>query len=199
MSTIEKIEVQGRSNIGSTASRRLRAEGIVPANLFGHKQDSVAIQLCGEVAHTLIKDGAKVVDLEMDGKLEKALLKEVQWDTFSKHIMHMDFLRVDPNERVTVEVPVVLRGTSPGVLAGGILEQQLHHVEVECLVVAVPDSITVRIGKLNIGDSIHVGDMAEVPRGVTVTTPSDAVVVTIAQEAPAPDAGEAEEDESTEE
>lgn len=190
MSTIEKVQATGRTVIGSTASRRLRSEGIVPASLYGHKQDPRSIQLPGETVHALLKDGAKVFDLEIEGEVEKVLLKDVQWDTFSKHVMHVDFLRVDPNERVTVEVPVVLRGTAPGVLAGGVLDQQLHTVQVECLAVQVPDSVQVRIGKLKMGDHLLVSELTEIPQGVTVTSPADAVVVTIVhpvaeEEAPA--------------
>lgn len=182
MSIIEKVIVHGRTGVGSAASRRLRAGGIVPANLYGHKKESLAIQLDSEVAHALIKDGAKVFDLEVNGELEKALLRDVQWDTFSKHVMHIDFVRVDPNERVHVQVPVILRGTSPGVLAGGILEQQMHVIEVECLAVEVPDSIQVRIGKLQIGESLHVSEVGELPRGVVVLSPADSVVVHVSQE-----------------
>ncbi|QDT34387.1 50S ribosomal protein L25 [Thalassoglobus polymorphus] len=181
MSTIEKIEAQARTVQGTTASRRLRTEGIVPGNLYGHKKGAVCIQLQGEVVHALIKDGAKVVDLEVDGEGETALLRDVQWDTFSKHILHVDFLRVDPNERVQVEIPVILRGTSPGVLAGGLLDHQMHALEIECLAVEIPDSIQVRIGSVNIGDAIHVSDLEDLPRGVKVISPEDSVVVQVTE------------------
>lgn len=181
MSTIEKITAQGRTAIGSTASRRLRTEGIVPGTMYGHKKGAVCIQLSGEDVHALIKDGAKVIDLELDGEVEKTLIREIQWDTFSKHVLHIDFLRVDPNERVNVEVPVVLRGTAPGVLAGGLLDHHLHTIEIECLAVEVPDSIQVRIGSLKIGDSIHVSDLANLPRGVKVLTPEETVVAQISE------------------
>ncbi|WP_417847843.1 50S ribosomal protein L25 [Thalassoglobus sp.] len=181
MSTIEKIEAQTRTVQGTTASRRLRTEGIVPGSLYGHKKGAVCIQLQGDVVHALIKDGSKVVDLEVDGEAETALLRDVQWDTFSKHILHVDFLRVDPNERIQVEIPVILRGTSPGVLAGGLLDHQMHALEIECLAVEIPDSIQVRIGSLNIGDAIHVGDLQDLPRGVKVISPEDSVVVQVAE------------------
>lgn len=182
MSTIEKIEASDRSGIGSTASRRLRTEGIVPANLYGHKKGAVSIQISGDVAHHLIKEGTRVVDLELNGEVEKALLRDVQWDTFSKHIMHIDFLRVDPNERVQVEVSIVTKGTSPGVLEGGILDQQLHSLEVECLAVEIPDAIIMKIGKLKIGDSFHVSDLTDLPAGLEVLTPPEITIASIAEE-----------------
>ena len=196
MSTIEKIEVQDRSGVGTTASRRLRSEGIVPANLYGHKKGAVAVQLSGETAHDLIHDGAKVFDLELNGETETVLLRDVQWDTFSKHIMHIDFLRVDPNEKVHVEVPVVLKGTAPGVLGGGILDHHLHTLEIECLAVEVPDQIVVRIGALKIGEAIHVSDLSDLPRGVSVISAADSIVVSIEEEKAAKKAASEESEEA---
>ncbi len=154
------------------------------------------IQLQGDVVHAMLKDGAKVVDLELDGKPETALLRDVQWDTFSKHVLHVDFLRVDANERIHVEVPVTLRGTSPGVLAGGVLDHHTHSLEVECLAVEVPDSIVVRIGSLKIGDAIHVNELQDLPRGVKVLSSDETVVVQVTEmtEAPEKPVAEAEED-----
>lgn len=185
MSTIEKIAVQPRTESGSTGSRRLRTQGIVPAVMYGHKKGAVSIQLAGEDVRALLKAGTKVVDLELDGNLEKTLLRDVQWDTFSKHILHVDFLRVDPDERIHVEIPVALRGTAPGVLAGGIFEQPLHTIEVECLAVEIPDAIQVKIGNLQIGDSIHVNELTDLPAGLKILNPADSVVVQISEDAKA--------------
>lgn len=185
MSTIEKIAVQPRTDSGSTGSRRLRAQGIVPAVMYGHKKGAVSIQLTGEDVRALLKDGTKVVDLELDGSLEKTLLRDVQWDTFSKHILHVDFLRVDPDERIHVEIPVSLRGTAPGVLAGGIFEQPLHTIEVECLAVEIPDAIQVKIGNMQIGDTVHVSDLTDLPAGLKILNPQDSVVVQISEDAKA--------------
>ncbi len=185
MSTIEKIAVQPRTESGSTGSRRLRTQGIVPAVMYGHKKGAVSIQLAGEDVRALLKDGSKVVDLELDGTLEKTLLRDVQWDTFSKHILHVDFLRVDPDERIHVEIPVAFRGTAPGVLAGGIFEQPLHTIEVECLAVEIPDAIHVKIGNLQIGDSVHVSDLVDLPAGLKILNPADSVVVQISEDAKA--------------
>lgn len=194
MSTIEKITAKPRVAKGTTACRRLRTQGIVPANIYGHKQDPVPVELEAETARRVLRSGTHVVDLEVEGQIEKALIKDVQWDTFSKHLLHMDFLRVDPNERVHLEVPIHLRGTAPGVVAGGVLEQPVHAVEIECLAVQIPDFIQVRIGGLNIGQSIHVRDLVEVPEGVVITTPEDTVLVSVSRltetEEPVAGAGE---------
>lgn len=192
MSTILKISGKTRSVKGSTACRRLRAEGLVPCNVYGHKQEPASIVLEAEPIWDAIRAGSRVVDLEVDGSAEKALIKDIQWDTFSQHLMHVDFLRVDPDERVEVDIPLVLRGTAPGVLAGGVLEIPHHEITVECLAVEIPESIQVRIGSLGMGGAIHVSDLTDVPAGVKVLTPPETVLVHIVQPQAAPEPAEGE-------
>lgn len=196
MSNIVKVSGKSRASVGSAHSRRIRTQGLVPCNVYGHKQDSANIVIDSDAVTGLVKSGARVVDLEVDGNVEKALIKDVQWDTFSTHVLHVDFLRVDVNERVRLDVPLQLKGTAPGVVAGGVLEITHHTVSVECLAVEVPDFIQVRIASLNIGESIHVSDLQEVPPGVTILTPPETVLVHIVEakgqaEAPAADAAAA--------
>jgi large subunit ribosomal protein L25 len=179
MAEIEKIVVQPRSEKGSTACRRLRAQGIVPANVYGHGIDPVPISLGGDTVHRVVRSGTHVVDLELGSDVQKMLLKDVQWDTFSAHVLHVDFQRIDQNERVTVEVPIRLRGTAPGVVAGGVLEQPLHMVEIECLAVEIPDDLEIRVSALQVGDVVHVSDLVNVPVGVTILSPPEAVLVSI--------------------
>jgi len=177
MSHIVKVSGKSRASVGTAAARKIRLQGLVPCNIYGHKQDSANIVVDGEAVSSLVKSGARVVDLDVEGTSEKALVKNVQWDTFSTHVLHVDFLRVDINERVRLDVPVQLKGTAPGVVAGGVLEVPHHTVSVECLAVEVPDFIQVRIAALNIGESIHVSDLQDVPAGVTVLTAPETVLV----------------------
>lgn len=194
MSESIRLSVQPRTEVGTRGSRRLRRQGIVPANVYGHKQDPRAIQVPSDAIRGVLHKGARVVDLELEGKVEKALLSEVQWDTFSQHLIHVDFLRVDPNERVRVKVPVHTRGTAPGVLAGGILEMPHHEVTVECLAVQIPNEILVKVGDLQLGQYVHVKDLTEIPPGVTVVDSPETILIHIVQpraEAAAPVAAEA--------
>ncbi len=178
-SSIEKIVGQPRTVLGSTACRRLRRQGLVPCNVYGHKEGAVAITIESELVNALVYGGSKVIDLEVDGKLDTALVKSIQWNTFSTNVIHIDFVRVDANEKVHVQVPVVLRGTAPGVVAGGGLEQPHHTIEIECLAVEVPDEIQVRVGALQIGQYIHVSDLKDLPKGVTVISPPETVLAHI--------------------
>lgn len=178
MSVDAKLTAKTREQLGSANSRRLRRDGQVPGNVYGHKQGTVAIQTSHESLLGVVQGGHIAVDLEVDGQGEKAIFREVQWDTFGKKILHFDLLRVDPEERIDIEVPVDVRGTAPGVLSGGILDVQMHSLSVNCLAYKIPSSITVRIGSLNEGDAIRAGDIT-LAEGITITNPADAVVVQV--------------------
>ena len=130
-----------------------------------------------DVIRPLVYSGHKLVEIHCDGKIETALVREVQWDSFSKSIMHVDFVRIDANERVHVVVPVQLRGTAPGVILGGILEQPVHSLHIEASAADVPDSIVVKIDQLQLGQAIHIRDLTELPAGVTVKGVPDQIVV----------------------
>lgn len=175
-----KLVVKQRKESGSAACRRLRQAGIVPGNVYGHQTAAVAVSVPNEVLSPIILAGIRVVDLELDGKVDKALLREIQWDIYGTSIRHFDFMRVDPNERVKIDVPLELKGTAPGSLAGGVLEQPLHSLTVDCLAYQIPDVIQVRIGTLDLGQAIHVRDL-EIPENVHVQNAPDAIVVHVIQ------------------
>jgi large subunit ribosomal protein L25 len=134
----------------------------------------------------------------VDGKTEKALIREIQWDHLGIDVLHVDFTRVAADERVVVPVSIELRGIAPGVTAGGLLDQPLHSLEVECLAVSMPDSIRVNVNELQVGGVIHVRDLV-LPAGVKAMAEPDAVVVQVkAAEAVAEPAAAAEAPEQAE-
>ncbi len=176
MSNDPKVVCELRSNLGSSKSRQLRRAGRIPGNVYGHKQAPVAISVATDTLMPVIMSGHKAVDLELDGQVEKTIIKAVQWDVFGSEIHHFDLLRVDANERVTTTVPVVLKGTSPGAAGGGILEIPHHSITIECNAIAIPDNIIVKIADLQIGQAIHISDI-EFPAGVVPKLPANEVVV----------------------
>ena len=129
------------------------------------------------------------------GKVEKALIRDLQWDPLGHDILHVDFARVAADERITVDVRLELKGTAPGVTAGGNLDQPLHNLEVECLAIAIPESIRVNVSELQIDSVLKVRDLV-LPPGVTTKIDPDTVVVIvhppIVEEEAAPAAAEAE-------
>jgi len=181
MSQIVKVSGKSRTSLGSSSARRLRGQGLIPCNVYGHKQESKSIAIEGTSLTGVVRSGARVVDLDVDGKPEKVLVKDVQWDTFSVEVVHVDFLRVNMDEKIRLDVPLQLRGTAPGVTSGGVLEITHHVVQVECLAIQVPDFIPVRIGSLNIGGAVHVKDLQDVPEGVVVLTAPEVVLVHVVE------------------
>jgi large subunit ribosomal protein L25 len=167
-----------RQSRGSKEARRMRRSGMVPGVLYGHGEETLAVTLSGDDLAKAIRHGARVVDLDQAGKLEKALIREIQWDPIGHDILHVDFARVAADERITIDVRLELRGTAPGVTAGGSLDQPLHNLEIECLALSVPESIRVNIGELQIEGVIHVKDLV-LPAGVTTKVDPDAVVVQV--------------------
>jgi large subunit ribosomal protein L25 len=180
MAVTGKLAVKKRSEQGSRDCRRLRDQGLVPGNMYGHKQATVPLTVSASELLPLIRGGARVLDVELDGKAEKVLFREIQWDYLGKEVLHVDLLRVDPNEKLTIEVKVELKGTAPGTLSGGVLDHTLRTLHVECLAIQIPDSIIVKISTLEIGHALHVRDL-EVPPNTRITNNPDAVVVRVAQ------------------
>lgn len=180
MAVAGKLSVNKRSENGSLQCRRLRQQGFVPGNIYGHKQDPVALKAARSDVTALVRGGIRLIDLDVAGATEKALFREIQWDYLGKEIVHFDLVRVDPNEKLTVEVKVELKGTAPGMLGGGVLDHTLRTLEIECLAIQIPDSIIVKIGALEIGQAIHVREI-EVPPDTRILNNPEDIVVRIAQ------------------
>lgn len=178
MAHVSKLTAEKRTKLGSREARRLRARGVIPGNIYGHKQDNLAVVVPKDVLAPIVHAGHRVVDIEVDGESSKAMFREVQWDTFGVEIQHFDLVRVDPDERVTLELPVELRGIAPGTLAGGVLDTHLRSLRVDCLAIQIPDSIPVKVSHLEIGQSVHVKDL-EVPEGMHIQDSPDELIVQV--------------------
>jgi large subunit ribosomal protein L25 len=170
------LTTEKRDRCGSHAASRLRKKGQIPAVIYGHKEENEHVSLVGEDFVKALRHGARVVDLQTERGVQKVLIREIQWDHLGKEVLHVDFARVSADERYVVSVPIELRGIAPGVAGGGVLDQPLHTIEVECLAIAIPDSIRVSIAELQVGGSIHVRDL-KLPEGVVAMTDADAIVV----------------------
>lgn len=175
MSQAKTITVEPREKTGTRASRRLRQEGLVPGNVSGHKQETVSITVKNSDIEDIIHHREKVVELVCNGTSEVTVVKDVQWNTFSTYVQHIDFLRVDPEERVSVEVAIETHGVAPGVVAGGALDFAHRSLKIECPVIAIPHVIEAKIGSLEIGDALHISDI-ELPEGVK-SLESDSIIV----------------------
>lgn len=194
----QQIPAELRQPGGKRSNRRLRARGKVPAVLYGHKMSNVCLALPADALAAAIRHSARLIQLT-GAVNEQAFIKELQWDTWGKEILHVDLTRVSAHERVQAEVPVVLRGDAPGVKAGGRLVQHIHSVEIECPVDAIPERLVINIGQLEIGQFLCVKDL-NLPEGAKVlANPEEVVVICHAPAAeeeeaaaPAVEAGEVE-------
>jgi large subunit ribosomal protein L25 len=181
MSVMGKIAVKRRAERGTRACMRLREQAIVPGNIYGHKQDTVPVKMTAADLLQQLNEGHRVLEVDLEGQHETTIIREIQWDTFGKHLMHVDLLRVDPNEKLTVEVKVELKGTAPGALGGGILDHEMRTVLIECLAIQIPDSIPVKIGNLEVGQSIHVRELEMPPNCRCLSHAEDVVVQILAK------------------
>ncbi len=170
------LNVEPRTKLGKRNNYRLHRDGKLPAVLYGHGEEPLSLTLAAEQLEAAVRHGTKVVDLE-GAATGKALLHDVQWDTFFHQILHVDLLRVVAGEKVTLEVPIELKGEAPGVNDGGIIEHLIHSVEIEVPLDLVPEKLHIRVGQLQIGGELCIKDISDLPAGATVNADPDEVVV----------------------
>ena len=114
---------------------------------------------------SVLRHGSQVVDLK-GAVTQQALIRDIQWDTFGSAVLHIDFARVAADEKITVTVPLELRGVAPGTSEGGVVQNPVHDVEIECSVADMPEKLTVNINSLKLGEAITIADL-EVPSGTS--------------------------------
>lgn len=180
-----KLTAEPRNETGKGPAHRLRAAGRVPAILYGYGVEPTTIHVSAQdllhVFHAM--GGASVlVDLKLDGDEHLTIAREIQRDLIHNRFIHVDFLAVGRDEKITVNVEVHEVGDSVGVHAGGVIEHHLREVEVECLPADVPGRIEFDIRSLRIGDSIRVGDITP-PPGVELLTDPDTMVLAVVEPA----------------
>lgn len=167
---------------GSRPSKRLRAQGKVPATVYGLSTDAVSVTVdWRELRQALTTDAGMnaLINLDIDGHgTELTIVKEMQRHPIKRNVLHVDFLRVSRDVAIEVDVPIVLEGEAEQVLRdGGIVEQALHSLAVRAKPGSIPNELTVDVSALTIGDTLRVGDI-RLPAGVeTDLDPEEPVVI----------------------
>lgn len=190
-----KIRGEKRNEYGTRHARRLRAAGRLPAIIYGHGQPPESISVDRHEVDVALHHGARILEVELGGVAQPYLIKDVQYDHLGDTPVHLDLARVDLAERVRVRVGITLKGTPKGAGHGGILDQLMADVEVECRVLEIPDTLHPSVADLDIGESLCVRDL-HLPPGVVVVDPPDAriaVVRALHEEAPVTAPAEGEE------
>lgn len=181
---MQTLKVNARAKSGKGPARQARMRGDIPAVVYGESKEPIGIELNRRELEKIVssKGGSHaVVELDIAGAPAHngpALLKKVDHDPVRGTILHADFLRIRLDKKIHTVAPIVLTGRAKGIVDGGVQDQQLHELEIECLALEVPDEIVVDITEVGIGHSLHVSQIVA-PPGVTILTDPERTVVAI--------------------
>ncbi len=173
MATIHEIPAETRKDEGKGASRRLRTTGKVPAIVYGSTDAPASIQLEHNTVWLASQHEwfySAILDLKLDGKTQKVLLRDMQRHPFKAQLLHLDFQRVDENKAIRIRVPLhfLNQETSPaGKMAGILISHALNDVEISCLPKDLPEHIEVDLSELKVGDIVHLSAL-KLPNGVEI-------------------------------
>src|SRR5579864_8289845 len=154
------LKAESRSKLGGSTAKELRRKGRVPGVLYGHGEASIPFHVKELDLRPLIyTQETHIVNLNLDGKLTKSILREVQFDPISDKVRHIDLIILHAGEKVRLDVPVSLTGTAAGVKDGGIIDFVMHKLTINVLPDQIPQHIEVDISELKIGHGIHVKEL----------------------------------------
>ena len=199
------LNVLKRKRMGKSGAREIRKEGNIPAVLYGKGTDTISLVINPSELKEALSTAAgentlleiRVKDGEEDIK-KLSLLREIQYDFLTSKPIHLDFQALDMNQKITVSVPVQIEGKSIGVKEGGILEEILREISVECLPADIPNSFNVDVSELEVGHSIHV-NILEIKEGISILhEPEDTIVTVLAPKVEVVEVEEVEEEEGAE-
>lgn len=156
-----ELKVQKREKTGKGAARKYRAAGLIPAEYYSQHAGNVHLLLNAKEFETLIASARGVLALKVEGekKVHRSVIKDIQFHPLTSKPVHVDFQGVKKGEKLTVTVPVVLKGTAAGVKVGGILEHMIRELQIECLPKDLPEQLELDISDMNVGDVLRVKDL----------------------------------------
>ena len=183
MAKKHKLQATHRNRSGSGALKQMRREGLVPAVIYGAGAENENVKVDAKVFSDLLHHSASesiLVNLDIEGKTRLALIQDVQHNSLTNDIVHVDFLAVNENESITAVIPVEAVGTAVGVKEGGILDVQLHDLEIHCLPKDLPEIIEVDVSGLKLGEALHIGEV-KFPDGVTPSLNAEVVLAIVSE------------------
>ena len=173
------IEANERKTINKRSRNSLRNEGRVPGVLYGSRMEPIPIDVTRLKINPLVFTAkTNLISLKLDGHEEyECVIKDVQFDPVSDEVLHFDLIGLTRGEKIQLEVPIHLLGSAVGVKEGGLLQESMHKLSIECLPKDIPQLLELEVTELNIGDSIHVADLNF--EHITILNPEDTIVVSV--------------------
>lgn len=173
--TKHELNVQSRDLTGSANARRLRKQGVIPAVIYSKGAEPATVSVDATEWAILSRSELNLITLKNGDQTKLVLLQEVQHDFIRNCTSHIDFMEVRADQKITTHVPLHAGHAAPaGLSAGGLLEQMLHEIEIECTPDTLPENIVADLAALKVGDQLHAGDIV-LPEGVKLVTPADLV------------------------
>jgi len=190
-----QIEAKKRDSAGTRSSRKLRAEGLLPCVLYGHGAEVLSIAIPETQIAAFFRQAGRILDINVEGDSQRAIIKEIQYDSMGSDIIHLDLLRIKLDEVIAISVPVQIKGIAKGIDEGGIQEVLRNEIQIKCLPTQIPEFIDVDVSDLGIQEALHLGDLT-LPEGVELDDDPGYTVVSIVTKAaePEPVAAEGEEE-----
>ena len=179
----KQMNIELRTKTGTGVSRRLRNADMVPGVVYGKGVDPIPVTIKNrDLLEAISGAGGQnnLITLIGGGSLDQniAIVADIQRDPIKRTFKHVDLHRINPNEKLRITVPVVLKGTAAGVKEGGLLDLAHHELHIECLPGNIPDSIVIDVSELKIAQSIHVGDIP-LPDGIVILDQPKIPVVSV--------------------
>ena len=182
MANEHKIEINKRVDINPQSLKQLRRNGNIPGIYYSSiSKDSIPIFITQKDYYTAIKSGARIFNILVENKKQNVLFKSVQYHPVTEEVLHIDLYGIRMDQTINIKVVLLLTGDAIGVKdEGGILNQPLNEIEIQCLPADIPDSFELDISNLGMGDSLNASDI-ELNEKFTLITNEDAVAVSVTQ------------------
>jgi len=169
------VKAEARTTRGSRKSQFLRAQGKIPGVVYGLGKEPVMIALPLPEVVSVLTSGSHIMEIALNGKAEKMLIQDVQYDYLQTGVEHVDLLRIDPSKKVRVKVALEFRGTPKGTKEGGILEVQTNAIEIEVSPLNIPDHIRVPVDHLEMHQVIHAKEVV-LPEGCKLADYAEKII-----------------------
>ena len=180
MANEHKIDINKRDNTRKKAVKQLRKNNNIPGVYYSpsSKESSLFYISQGEY-HEAVKSGARIFNINVDGKKQTVLFKSIQYHPVTEKVLHIDLYGIRMDKPVNIKIPVQLTGSPIGVIEeGGVLNQASNEIEIQCLPADIPEFVETNISELNLGDSINVGSI-DLDENITLVTSEDTVLASV--------------------